>query len=162
MILEYMQNLTEGISSLKQEINSLRERVEVIERRSFDSRKSSSRLEAPPGLLNPHKAEYSSYPKFNQPGSLKEELQSVLAEGIQLKTIEEGRREELKERHEAVYEEFKQLNLSMTQDQSYSPPPAKKSRWRRKKEKKAKKVELPEDLAKDLERAYSTVSKRSQ
>ena len=156
-----MQNLTEGMASLKREIESLRARVEVIERRSFDPQKTSSRFEAPLGLTNPPKVEYTTYPKFNQPSSLKEELESVLAEGIALKTIEEGRREELKEKHEAVHEEFKQLNLSLTQGQSYSPPPVKKSRWRIKKEKKPKQVELPEDLAKDLEKAFSTVSKRN-
>ena len=134
----------------------------MIEGRSLDTRKSPSGYESPPGLPNPPGVEITEYPKFNQPGSLKEELESVLAEEIKLKTVEEGKREEFKEKHKAVYEEFKQLNIPVTQNQSYSPPPTKTSRWRRKKEKIPKKVELPEDLAKELEKTFSTVSKRTQ
>lgn len=82
---------------------------------------------------------YSVSSKANQSKNLRDEIESVLAEGIKLKTVEEGKREELKEKETAVYEEFKQLGLPRIEKELYPLPPEKKSRWRRGKKEKFKK-----------------------
>ncbi len=53
MIIEYLQNLREGMAVLKQEIEVLRIRVDILERSSKYTQTPSSGLKAPPGLSRP-------------------------------------------------------------------------------------------------------------
>ena len=162
MLFEYIQNLTDAMSVLKQEIEMLRDRVDIIETRSLEAQTSSLGLRASPELLKPPKVKHSRRSKTREPSNLQDELETVLSEGIRLKTNKEGKREELQEKHTAVYEEFKQLGIPKTQKEIYPAPPTKKSRWKKDKEKTDNNNEFPEDLELELERAFKSASRKKK
>ena len=177
MILEYMKNFAEGLNELNEDIRFLMERVEKLEKRmgvkSKRKRKKQKErtafsLPSPPSvsygvdddsseLIDSFEGSYT--PPGGESPELKSELRSVLARGVKLKSVEEGKREELRGVPSTIYEDFKQANQPMITDNVYAPPPieSKKEIKNKKKKKKADDkatTKLREALARDLENAF--------
>lgn len=177
MILEYMKNFAEGLNELNEEIRFLMERVEKLEKgMGVKSKRKGKKQKEMPAFSLPHPPsvsygvnddrtesidpfEGSFTPPRGESQELKSELRSVLAGGIKLKSVEEGKREERRGVPSPVYEDFKKTNQPMITDNVYAPPPieSKKEIKNRKKKKKSDDkatTKLREALARDLENAF--------
>lgn len=159
-VFEYMENLTQAMSVIKQEIEMLRDRVETLETKLLNAQATSIGIKrGPPVQQEPPRIKFSPPSELKGPVTIKDELESVLTEGIKLQTVEEGKRQQFREKQEAVHEEFKTLRSSKTKKDVFKAPPKKKSRWRRGKKKE---LEFPDDLAADLSEAFESISKKKK
>ncbi|MHA2176123.1 MAG: hypothetical protein ACXABI_14950 [Candidatus Hodarchaeales archaeon] len=172
-ILQYVKNFAEGLNQLNEEIMFLMERVERLEKkmgvkskRKKKKQKKGASFSLPPppsvsyGGLNDEPAPVESYPSTlspqrGEPEDVKSELRSVLAGGVKLKSVEEGKREHYQELQSAVFEEFKQTGRPTVKEKVYSPPPLDSKKQKKKKKADDKAVaKLRKELARDLENTF--------
>jgi hypothetical protein len=173
-ILQYVKNFAEGLNELSEEIRFLMERVERLERgigvktkgkRKKQKNKGSFSLPPLPSVSYGEEENIAGPVDFSmnnydaprgEPEDLKSELRSVLAEGIKLKPINEGKREAYHEIRSAAQDDFRRNNIP---EKVFAPPPIESKKEMKKKEKKKKAddkatAKFRQALARDLENAF--------
>ena len=155
-MLQYMQKLTNAITKLDSEMNSLATRIEKLESRSSlpssTHRHGKPPIELPvlPNISTKRKKKSRISSNMNHslpPDDLQLELRSVLDTGPSLKTVDEGKKEHYKEIQTAVHDEYKKLGFKSRSIGSNNLSSKSDS-------------ELKNELSKDLDEAIERIKKK--
>ncbi|MHA1213753.1 MAG: hypothetical protein ACTSR2_04755 [Candidatus Hodarchaeales archaeon] len=118
-MIAYMKDLTNAIERLDYEIKVIKNRLDQLQ--------GSSKHQSPLGAHRPIKQtkRTSHLPEpprvvYSQANDLKSELETVIHGGIKLKSVKQGKEEELQELRSAVHEEFKRKRINTNESQSDS------------------------------------------
>ncbi|MHA1971684.1 MAG: hypothetical protein ACTSW1_01755 [Candidatus Hodarchaeales archaeon] len=138
-MITYMKDLTSAIERLDSEIRVIKSRLDQLQ----GSNTARPPLGAPPPFKQSKKTSILPDPPkvtYSQPNDLKSELETVIHGGIRLKSVEQGKKEELQELRSAVHAEFKMKRAGTTNNES----------------------DLKVQLTKDLEESLNNILKKKK